>query len=493
MNLVETALAIALASEAEHRVDADERTPAADMLAELDQEMAEVWLKRHRIEYWRTGRRRGKSHYLIRRALEAAQSEPTSINPYILPTAKSARLVIWPLVKRLTAKHYPDAKLDETLMTVTMPAGGVLVVGGCECTAHVGRWFGMPFRRATIDECGNFPDAVLRLLIDEAIEPSLLDFGGDLVLSGNPGLVLQGYWFECTGPRRIDQTPLYTGDARNNPHLKQDPTAYFESVKQRHGWTDASPTFQRQYLGEWVEDEGALVFPLVHGRNTGLGEALPGKSANGGALPPATWRFVIGVDVGVVDATAIAVVGAHPLDNREYVVSTEKHERWITGQLAERLRELRKTYPNAPIVLDTGGMGKLHAEELSRRFAINVQAAEKREKESAIRTTRDLLIAGRVIVLDGPDNDALREEWSVLGWDDDKRLPNEDMPDHASDAVSYALRRLRHYSDQANEPVDNSPEAVAKRQEDEWISRRLGNTNRSYQRAQQLRAAAQRR
>lgn len=456
------------------------------MRAELDPRMQAIWDTRNKIEYWRTGRRRGKSHYLVRRGLAASDAEPTSINPYVLPTAKSARLVIWPIVKRVAAKHYPAAKIDETMMTVTMPRGGVLVVGGCECTAHVGRWFGMPFRLAVIDEAGNFPDSVLSLLIDEAIEPSLLDFGGDLVLSGNPGLTLQGYWFRCTGPRRTDDTPLYTGDARDNPHLREDPTAYFAAVKKRHGWTDDSPTYRRQYLGEWVEDEGALVFPLVHGRNTI--DALPECSRAGGLLPREQWRYVIGVDVGVVDSTAIAVVASHPLDNREYIVSSEKHDRWISGQLAARLRELQALYPRAPIVLDTGGMGRLHAEELSRRFAIAIAPAEKREKESAVRVTRDLLIAGRVVVVDGPCNDAIREEWSVLGWDDDKRLPDPSMPDHASDAVGYALRRLRHYSEAEAQPVDYSPEAVAERQEAAWIAQRLGSARRHQSNAAALAA-----
>ena len=151
--------------------------------------------------------------------------------------------------------------------------------------------------------------------------------------------------------------------------------------------------------------------------------------------------------MGVVDATAIAVVAAHPHDPREWVVRTEKHTRWITDQLAGRLRELRAIYPGAPIVLDTGGMGRLHAEELQRRFALPIRAAEKREKESAIRVSRDLLLAGRIIVLTGPANDALRDEWAALGWDKTGRLPdpNATHGDHASDATGYALRALRHY------------------------------------------------
>ena len=120
--------------------------------------------------------------------------------------------------------------------------------------ADVGRWYGMGFEIAVVDERGNFPDAVLVELDDEAIEPSLMDYGGVFAGSGNPGRVLRGRWFEQTRDDRIDPTPMYTGDARDNPFLRTPAEAYFEKIKAQHGWTDASPTFRRQYLGEWVED-----------------------------------------------------------------------------------------------------------------------------------------------------------------------------------------------------------------------------------------------
>jgi hypothetical protein len=59
----------------------------------------------------------------------------------------------------------------------------------------------------------------------------------------------------------------------------------------------------------------------------------------------------------------------------------------------------------------------------------------------------------------------------VLGWDEKRELP--DGVDHASDAVLYSLRRLAHYNRESHEAQDDSPQAVAKRQEAEWVAKRL--------------------
>lgn len=461
--LVEAALAIALAGEAERVSTEVIGTPVEQiseaMRAELAPKFRAIWDAKNPREYLRMARRVGKTHYLVRKGTSiAARGAATAMNPYILPTHKSCRLAAWPLAKRIILRHFPEAVINETLTTITLPVGGTLVFGGCETLSDVGRWYGMAFEVAIVDERGNFPDAVLVELDDEALEPSLMDFGGVFAAAGNPGRVLRGRWYDQTKDgERDDTAPLYIGDARDNPFLGQPAAAYFEAVKQRHGWTDQNPTFRRQYLGEWVEDAEGLVFPVTL-RN--MIDALPQRSIAGGMLPEQQWRYVIGVDVGYVDATALAVVAGHPLDNREVVLSTEKHERWVIGQLAGRLRELRAEYPSAAIVLDTGGMGKIHAAELMRRFGLPIIPAEKREKESAVRITRDLLIAGRVVLVEGPGNDAVLDEWSVLGWDDDKRLPDPDMPDHASDAVGYALRYLRHYGSKSVEPEVRSPATI---------------------------------
>jgi hypothetical protein len=463
----------------------------AALRSELSPDYQEIWDADNKVEYHRTGRRKGKSHYLIRRKIaKTLRGREDTVNPYILPTLKSVTLVIWPLMKQIVARHFrDDARISEVMRTIQLPVGGRMVCGGCETKADAKNWFGMAFNECTLDECGNYPDDVLVQLADESLEPSLMDFGGDLVQAGNPGLVLKGRWYDQTkdGARDYDG-PLYTGDARSNPFLAMSADAYFESVKRKHRWSDTSPTYRRQYLGEWVEDSEGLVFPFT---DANMVDALPLRSRLGGTLPPHQWRYVIGVDVGYVDSTGIAVLASHPLDNREYVVRTEKHPNWLPDQLAHRLKELRQQYGSGAIVMDTGGMGKVHAMELTRKWGMAVVPAEKRDKASAVRVMRDDIRSERLMVI-AADNEPLLSECSVIGWDEDKRNPVEGLPDDCTHAAYYAHRYQRHYGERMAEPAKSQAE-LDREMEDAIIARRLGTARQAMNRAASLRAAMNRR
>lgn len=474
--LIDAALAIALASEVDSRVEVV-GTPveqiASNMRAELAPKFRSIWDADNPREYLRMARRVGKTHYLVRRqAAKASMGAPEAMNPYILPTHKSCRLVVWPLAKRIILRHFPEAVVNETLTTISLPVGGTLVYGGCETMSDVGRWYGMAFAQAVTDERGNFPDAVLVELDDEALEPSLMDFGGGFSGGGNPGRTLRGRWYEQTKDGvRDDPTPLYIGDARENPFLGQPAAEYFERVKERHGWTDASPTFRRQYLGEWVEDAEGLVFPLTAG-NFYEGD-LPDNSCAGGPLPAHLWRYVIGVDIGYVDATAFVVLAAHPMDNREFMVSAEKYTGWLPRQVGQRLTELRKQYPGAPIVMDTGGAGKPHAEECNRIFGLGVIAAEKRDKASAVRVLRDDIRSHRFQVPAGDSCKVFTEQCAIIGWDDDREKPEEGLPDDVVHATYYAHRWQHHYGDKSVGPEDMTRQGVAARMASQMREQRL--------------------
>lgn len=416
------------------------------------------------------GRRTGKTFLAAAKLITGSKKRP-GLYVYLALTQRSARLIVWPIIRALAEREGLGQYLHEQTLTIgPLPNGSQVICTGTDDMRTIETWRGTKLTGVVVDECGSQADSLLRYLIDDILRPALLDVQGWLMLCGTPGLVMAGYWFELTGPERISKVPVFRGTVYDNPTIPHA-ARELEAMCEEKGWTRETPTFRREWLAEWCEDTGSLVFPLGPQNHI---DALPIRSRSGVPLNPNEWRYVIGVDVGVVDATAIAVVAAHPDDPREFVVRTEKWDRWITDQLAGRLRELKAIYPNAPIVLDTGGMGKLHAEELSRRFAIPVRAAEKREKESAVRVTRDLLLAGRVLVLTGPSNDPLRDEWAALDWDKTGRLPNPNAAhgDHASDATGYALRALRHYK-RGESPTPLTEREVAQERVKDMKRRRL--------------------
>jgi hypothetical protein len=163
----------------------------------------------------------------------------------------------------------------------------------------------------------------------------------------------------------------------------------------------------------------------------------------------------------------------------------------LTDQFRKRLVELRDLYkPARRPRVDTGGMGKVYAEDCTRR-GVAVEPAEKREKEANIRLFRDRLIAGRTKVLEGHCDDLL-DEWASLGWDDDRRLPSDDHEDHAADATLYSWRDLQHYREtDAPKPPTEAERRAA--EEQGWIDARLKQSNRSHHYLDRSRAAHARR
>ena len=451
------------------RIETVEHTPVesivANLRAELTPHFQAPWDASAPKEAHLTGKRMGKSEYFARRLVRAALEYPRSTNPYIAPTAKQARLIMWPILKRVIARHVPDAKVLDHEMTVRLPEGGLIVVGGCENRGDIGRWFGIPFGVACPDECGTFPP-YLRELVSDGLEPSTMDFGGSILMGGNPGVAPVGYWHEITGPGRLSTIPLYTGDARDNPHVEA--AEFFAKKLEENGWTEDHPTFQRMYLGKWAWDPTALCFPYDEDRN-GL-VALPETSLAGGLLERDRWRWVIAADVAGVGITAIVVMCCHPGDPRSFVWSSESHKAWLPERLVERVREIKADdshgydLSRAAFVVDTGGLGSVHALHLSRKAGdLFFEPASKTDKKSSIRDNHDELLAGRLQIMKFQAG-GLIDQFRVLEWDDAHEQWRDGPPDHEADAALYGKRRLNQYARTAIAALDQSPRARAERE-----------------------------
>lgn len=442
-------------------VEATPRAPKAfEFRSTLFESQSEAWDDTANLRCLLTSRRAGKSTLIALWLLEGADAQPNGVCVYIAPTQKHARRILWRILVQTARAAWGDrARVYESTMTVITPKGGTVRLGGCDDKAAVAPHVGEPFVRAAVDECGKFPSELLQELVEEALEPATVDYQGQIILAGTPGLLRSGYWHDLTGPARSMTYPVHSWTLFDNPHIPHA-RSFVDDLMQRRGWTAETPSYQREYLGQWCEDKGAQVFPL--GTHNVI-DKLPERSRLGGVLPESMWRYAIGVDIGWTDSTAIAVVASHPLDQREFIVGVSKHDNMLVTQLRDHLRMLKRQYRSAPIVLDAGGMGRYHAGELTKQWQMTIEPAEKLEKASHVRDVRDRLLVGRLVLLEGPCCDPLREEWAVLGWDEKREKP--DGVDHASDAVLYAVRRLWHYSalDKAGAPAQD-PEAVLERE-----------------------------
>lgn len=422
------------------------------------------------------GRRAGKStlfaYWLVDGAIKAPRG---SWCVYVSITREHAEQAMWQQIKDAATESGAAHSISETKLRIRFAGGGMLMLAGCDTKREINKFRSKKIARVAVDECGALRASLLQYLDEDVLEPACMDLGGKRAYGGTPGPFPLGWWWDLTQPRKnlepaggASWMPVGRWTARENPHIVGGAETYFERVRKRRGWLKTHPTYVREYEGQWYVDVGELVFPIKVGRNTI--EALPTHTDAGAVLDPTRWRYAIGIDLGFVHASAFVVVAAHPgLAERMFVVESEKHVGWITQQIRDRLRQLRKKYPQSLAVADSGGYGKPIVEELKSQWGEALEPAEKTHKAGQIRLIRDAIIGSTLQLLDGEQNDALRSEWRVMGWDpEDPTKPSGLAEDHASDATIYAARALRHYTQTDAPPPLTPAEADAKARADKF-------------------------
>lgn len=503
--LVDAALAIALASEAEHRIEVQ---PVVDVRKHLHTKQLEAMACDAPALEVLGGRQGGKTFFDVGWSIEGALEVEGSTNPYFGLTSSSVGDIWWPEVQAWWAMlGWDQSDLHEHTKTAKLPNGSILKGRGTDDRRTIETSRGAKYNRIVVDEMGAQDERFIRYFVN-LLWPTMIKNRGRMLRSGNPGLVLSGYWYEHTNEHREVSSPLFHWTAWDNPALgshadvdefvsrqtMDDCGLSLEEIKERiaDGAKEGPAiTFQREWLAKWIQDVGALVFPFLPHRNAVV--ALPTRNPLGVPISEGEWRHFLAADVGYVDSCAFAHMAYHPMLPDDYILRVTKHPNWISPQFVDHMRRLKRDVnPYRLPRVDTGGMGKPYAEHCIRA-GVAVLPAEKTEKKANVRLFRDRIIAGRVKYVEG-ECDPLLDECAVLGWADErKELPEDGKSDDATFATIYDWRDMWNMRDGHVEPVDNSPEAIAQRQEDAWIAQRMGGAQRSYQRTQQLRAAAQRR
>jgi hypothetical protein len=392
------------------------------------------------------GRQGGKSFVIAAWLFDGAMERPGTMQTYLGLTQDACRESVWPEMLTLGEMIGLDPRaFNETTTTVKFPNGSRVRCKGTDDKRAIERRRGAKPYRIAIDEMGSQDESWVRYFVIDVMWPSLIKNDGQIALGGTPGLVLDGYWFGLTNDQREPGgAPVFKWTAWDNPGLgtPERVEAFIQEWLDSNKLDRDAPSFKREWLAEWAEDKGTLVYPFDKDRN-GV-EDVPETTPKGYPVPP-QWYYAIGVDVGVVDKTAIVVTAANRALPDEYIVHAEEHDGALVAKVEQRIRMLKIIYPNARVVLDSGGMGKVHANEMTAWSSVAFEPAEKLEKASHTRLFRDRMLAGRIKVLMRPETAPLLKTWARLGWDK-KRLCHEDGEDDIADACLYSWRALQHYS-----------------------------------------------
>lgn len=374
-----------------------------------------------------TSRQSGKTTAALAFLLQQA-TQPKSRHLYTAATSDGARDPMWERLKHECEDRRIAHEANETRLEMRLTDyGSVIALRGVPDVKQANRLLGRTIDSAVIDESASYPEETLKTLIVKVIEPMLMAKNGKLALIGTPGLQPKGFFYECSVSKAYSQHRWLMND---NPIYGDRVGEIHRDVLSANGWTLDTPTFRREYLGEWCADTEAAVYRVTD-RNL---------CDN---LPEGNWRHVIGVDFGYRDEAAFIVVAWRDHDPTLYVVHEDSEQELLVDGYVSRIKQLIKQYNPIAVVGDAGALGKTLTETLLQNHGIPIEAADKRDKPTAIRQVNSDLHKGAIFMR----RDGLFEQMSTLRWHPEKigLLEQPGMPNDRCDAFLYSYRKAWHF------------------------------------------------
>lgn len=379
-------------------------------------------------------RRSGKSTGLAIRFFKAMENHPKSQSLYLALTQDSARSILWPVLQEIDDKYKIGCTFTESKLEVTHPNGAKLKLMGADLKNFIKRLRGRKYPAVAIDEVQDMGVHV-ESLIDDVLSPSIADYkDGWIAVTGTPGPVPKGYFFELTEQGKHGYS-VHKWTILDNPHMP-DPQGTIDDIKTRKGWDETNPTLLREWRNKWVLDTNSLWIRYKADINDY--QILP-KDFKG---VPHRWNYIMGVDMGFNDADAIAVLAWSETSKETYLVEELLTRKQGVSALMDQIEAMQKKYGVYKIVMDEGGLGKKAAEDYRSRFAVPLEAADKAKKQTNVELLNDALRLGNFKAKS--DSQFATDSYLVqINWEastPNKIVLKKNYHSDVIDAVLYAFR-----------------------------------------------------
>lgn len=402
------------------------------------QQRAKAGPKRKRV--WLAGRRAGKS-YLA--AVWLLGGKPGQTSAFCARTLKSAKAIIIGVFADLNARFRLGLTIRVSTGTIVEPNGHVIQLFGLRDTTQADLMRGQKFRRVVVDEGGAFDDDLLKYSLESVIQPTLLDWRGDLVVSGTPGPIPKGYYYDLSGNPGLAEpvkgrleTHYWTYE--DNPHVPHEDV--LEEALELYGAAESSPTFQREYRAIWCEDLDALIYRY-------RGERW--------APVPKAGKTVLAIDFGSGEKRRDATtwtVWRQPYDTQTHVFGcfALARDEIELDEVATITRQVRERWSVNKIVADEGALGKALAKALRTQYRLPIEAAVKQDKKGRIIAARGRLDAGTLHLCE--EAKPLADEWLSLCWNESRDDHHERQADDLSDSALYGLEEFAGWQAERTPP-----------------------------------------
>lgn len=422
---------------------------------------AQLRILRHpaRRKALQCGRRFGKSFLLGVLLYRAALGHPGTVNLFCALSVEVARRLIWGVLQSLNDRFSLGARFDNAASVAHLPNGSRIHLKGVGTKREGEKLVGDKYRLICFDEGQAYP-GWLNYVLEEIIQPALEDLQGELVIAGTTNATAAGPFHELTTDPDSGYevfSGLWVGDNEKFPlwagqhDWRERLQTWWEGMLADRGWDEDTPIVRRQWRAEWVRDVDSLILDIDMERNMVA------------ALPEGAYRYVIGCDLGWSDATAFVVVCWRPHDKTVYVVDADVESHLVSDDKCERLQRLIGIYDPERIVIDPAAGGRQWAEDLSAKWGIHIESAQKQSKLEYMSLLSDECSVGKVKFHERVRDHV--EQMRIIEWEDKRAgIISEAYAHDFFDAFRYAWRESPHCQ------ATPEPEAPPARGTDAWAA-----------------------
>jgi len=390
-----------------------------------------------------TSRRAGKSWTICCIMVMQCLIFPNSRCLYLALTRENIKRIAWEILQKLDKEYELNITFNKVSLTAVFSNGSSIECGGAKGTQEEAeRYLGAAFNIVAIDEAGSFSFPLLKYLIDSVLIPTLIDARpqGKLYLTGTPRSVMKGIFYDAT-TKDIPGWSRFAWNTSRNPYTSRQYLEEIQELKAINPHVEEDPWFKREYLGQWAVEETELVYRFNPNINV-INELPKQISIN-------NYAYIAGVDIGWNDDCAFVVGCYIKNDPNFYIIDCFKKPQMLPDAIASQLQHYTKEYGEyIYIVADTGGGGsKTITQELTYRYNIQINAAEKTSKADWIEIINSDFVSGKIKIIDKACRPLITELFE-LTW---KEKPNGDreenpaLANHLCDAMLYAYRQAYHY------------------------------------------------
>ncbi len=384
----------------------------------------------------RSGKTEGSAALLISRAQEVSGC----VCLYITKTRINAKRIIWRTLKRIAIEQGLGANAKEAELCLELPNGSSIYLLGANHKDEIEKFRGLPIALVVLDEAQILTN--LEELIDDVLVPALMDFDGWVVLAGTPAPVQVGYFWECVGGKEAHGWEHHSWTVFENPWIQRksgkSAHEHLSLELERKGVEVSNPSIQREWFAKWVYDPNALVFQYSSELNDF--ESVPD-------INEGEWECVLGGDLGWDDADALALLRYNTTLPKLWLAEEYVLPKQTITQLGDRLRQLVDAHQPMHVVLDCGGLGKKIAQELTQRWGLNIEAAQKERKFEHIELLNDAMRNG---IFHAKKDSQFAKDCMLVEWDKEKSKPDrpkisERFHSDICDAVLYGYRSAKQW------------------------------------------------